>query len=63
MASKKAKLRLFRVEATVPAIQYVEARTREEAIELACANPGEWNVILDAPIDPDHVVDCVQDDD
>ncbi len=51
-------LRLWRVEASVPAIQHVEARTREEAITLACENRDGWDVDLDAEINADHIADC-----
>ena len=56
------ELRWFRVEATVPAVQRVEARTAEEAITLACENPDAWDVDLDADIAAEHVVSCEEDE-
>lgn len=50
------KLQNWRVEASVPAIQHVEAASKEEAIKVACANPENWQVDFDAPIEAEHVV-------
>ena len=60
MASHQAKN--WRVEATVPAIQWVQADTKEQAIEIACANADAWEVDLEAPIEPEHVVDAEAED-
>lgn len=53
----------YRVEATVPAIQTVTAASAAEARELACEQPDQWDVDLDAEISDDHVVDVVLDSD
>lgn len=56
------ELRWFRIEASVPAIQRVQARTAEEAIQLACEAADSWDVDLDAPIEAEHVVSVQEDD-
>jgi hypothetical protein len=60
--AKKPKLKQWRVEASVPAIQHVEASSKEEATELACANSGGWEVDLNAPICAEHVIDVEAED-
>lgn len=59
-ARKASAAPLWRVEATVPAIRYVHAWTREEAIVSACGD-GAWEVDADAEIEEDHIVDVQQD--
>lgn len=56
------ELRWFRIEASVPAIQRVQARTAEEAITLACEDRDAWDVDLDAPIEAEHVESCEEDE-
>lgn len=52
----------YRVEATLTAVQYVEAKNVRAAISEALANPHAWEVDdLDA-IDEDEVVDVAVDD-
>ncbi len=52
----------YRVEATVPAIQWVEATSEEEAKKIACANRSGWDIILDADIEEEHIVDVEADE-
>ncbi len=50
--------REWRVEATVPAVAYVWAATREEAIANAVADRDLWQVDVDAEIAAEHIVDA-----
>lgn len=58
----KPERKSWRVEASVPAIQWVDAETREEAIKIACENGDSWGVDLNAPICEEHVIDVEAED-
>ena len=57
------KKKSYRVEATIPAIQWVEASSPEEAKRIACEKRDGWDIDLGCDIDEDHVVDVQADDD
>ncbi len=54
--------RYYRVEGSVPAIQYVYAKDEEEAIKLA-VQLADWDVDLEADITEDHIEAVTLDDD
>lgn len=54
--------RCYRVEGSVPALQYVYAKDEEEAIKLA-VEIAEWDVDLEADITEDHIEAVTLDDD
>ena len=53
----------YRVEATIPAIQHVVARTAQAAIEKAVAHPQDWEVDFTCEITEDHIEDVEQEED
>lgn len=56
------KIYSWRVEASVPAIQWVEASTKEEAIKKAVEKPDGWDVDVTASIEEEHIVDVEQEE-